>query len=289
MKNQMWWKEFWRPLSVLGHWLLESLNPLAFINILVPKDGYDKHGGIDYGELERQKLDVYVPRNAGDELPVVVFFYGGAWQSGRRQEYRFVAQALAASGAIAVIPDYRVYPDAKFPTFLEDGAAAVSWVHNHIGDFGGEAARQFLMGHSAGAYIAAMLALNPSYLGQLGMSANQLRGFIGIAGPYDFLPLKNQTLIEIFGDAAGIPETQPVNFVRSEAPPALLLHGEADKVVGPHNTRHLAERLREAGGRVEDKIYPGVKHIKILLVMASPFQDGEPVMADIKHFIKALG
>lgn len=289
MKDPTWWKKFWRPLSAKGHWLLENLSPLAFINILVPKDGYDKYGGLDYGELERHKLDVYVPQIAGRELPVVVFFYGGAWQSGRRQDYRFVAQALTASGAIAVIPDYRVYPDAKFPTFLEDGAASVSWVRNHIGDFGGETSRLVLMGHSAGAYIAAMLALNPIYLAQAGMSANQLKGFIGIAGPYDFLPLKSQKLIKIFGGAAGIPETQPVNFVRAEAPPALLLHGEADKIVGPHNTRHLAERLQEVGARVEDKIYPGVKHIRILIVMASPFRDGEPVMADIRHFIKALG
>lgn len=289
MKDLTWWKKFWRSLSTMGHWLLENFSPLALINSLVPKDGYDKYGGIDYGEFGRQKLDVYVPRNASRELPVVVFLYGGTWQNGRRQDYRFVAQALTASGAIAVIPDYRVHPEVKFPTFLEDGAAAVSWVQNHIGDFGGEATQLFLMGHSAGAYIAAMLALNPSYLAQVGMAANELRGFIGLAGPYDFLPLKNQTLIEIFGGADGIPETQPVNFVRAEAPPALLLHGEADKIVGPYNTRHLADRLRKAGAMVEDKIYPGVKHIRILIAMASPFQDGEPVMADIRHFIKALG
>jgi acetyl esterase/lipase len=289
MKDLTWWNNFWRPLSTMGHWLLENLSPLAFINSLVPTDGYDKYDGIDYGKFGRQKLDVYVPRNAGHGLPVVVFFYGGTWQSGRRLDYRFVAQALTASGAIAVIPDYRVYPEAKFPTFLEDGAAAVSWVCNHIGDFGGETSRLFLMGHSAGAYIAAMLALNPGYLAQVGMSADELKGFIGIAGPYDFLPLKNQKLIKIFGGADGIPETQPVNFVRGKASPALLLHGEADKIVGPYNTRHLAESLRKAGARVEDKIYPGVKHIRILIVMASPFQDGEPVMADIRHFISARG
>lgn len=289
MKNQTWWKKFWRPLSGTGHWLLEHLSPLAFINSLVPKDGYDRYSGLDYGELERQKLDVYVPQNTDRELPVVVFFYGGTWQSGRRQDYRFVAQALTASGVIAVIPDYRVYPEAKFPTFLEDGAASISWVRNHIGDFGGQAARLFLMGHSAGAYIAAMLALNPSYLAQVGMSANKLRGYIGLAGPYDFLPLKNQKLIKIFGGADGISETQPVNFVRAKAPPGLLLHGEADKIVGPYNTRHLAARLRKAGAKVEEKIYPGVKHIRILIVMASPFQDDEPVMDDIRQFIGATG
>lgn len=287
MDKQTWWKKVWRPFSATTHWLLEHLSPLAFINSLVPKNGFDKHGGIAYGKLERQKLDVYVPRNRGQGMPVVVFFYGGTWQSGRRKDYLFVAEAFTSRGFVAVIPDYRVYPKARFPTFIEDGASVVGWVRTNIGDFGGTVSRLFLMGHSAGAYIAAMLALNPSYLAQADMSPNELKGFIGLAGPYDFLPLKRPRLIKIFGGADGIPETQPVNFVNAHAPPALLLHGADDKIVGPHNSERLAQRLREAGGRVEEKIYPGFKHIRILIVLASPFQDGEPVMEDIGHFIRA--
>jgi acetyl esterase/lipase len=289
LENQTWWKKLWRPLSMSANWLWESLTPLAIINSIVPRDGYHEQRGISYGELNRQKLDVYIPKAETQDPPVVVFFYGGSWQSGRRQDYRFIAEALTARGMVAVIPDYRVYPEAKFPDFIEDGAAAVSWVRNHIGNFGVAASRLFLMGHSAGAHIAAMLALNPHYLAQAGMSAHKLTGFIGIAGPYDFLPLKSPRLIKIFGWSNGIPETQPVNFVSPGAPPALLLHGARDKIVGPHNTKHLAQRLREAGDRVEDKIYPDFKHIKILIVLASPFQDGEPVMDDIVQFIRATG
>jgi acetyl esterase/lipase len=239
---------------------------------------------LSYGTLERQKLDVYVPDGGGRDLPVVVFFYGGSWQNGRRQDYRFVAQALVTRGFIAVIPDYRLYPEVKFPTFIEDGALAVSWVAHNISGFGGEVARLFLMGHSAGAYIAAMLALNSSYLEHVGLTTRELKGFVGLAGPYDFLPLKSSRLIRIFGGADGIPETQPLNFARAGAPPALLLHGADDKLVGPHNTKNLAQRLREAAGRVEAKIYPGIKHIGLLISLATPFQDGEPAMYDIAPF-----
>ena len=287
MPPKPWWKKLWRTFSERTEWLLEYLSPLGFINSLVPKDGFDKHGELAYGPLTRQKLDVYVPRDGGQDLPVVVFFYGGTWQSGRRQDYLFLAEALTARGIVVVIPDYRLYPEVRFPTFIEDGAAAVAWVRHHIVDYGGGAARLFLMGHSAGAYIAAMLALNPSYLAQVGMSPDELQGFIGLAGPYDFLPLKRPRLIKIFGGADDIPETQPVNFARAQAPPALLLHGAADKIVAPRNSERLAQRLRAVGSRVEEKFYEGFKHMRIIILLASPLQGDEPLMEDIEHFISA--
>jgi acetyl esterase/lipase len=276
-----------RPLTSAFGWFLESLSPLALINKVVPRSGYLEHSERNYGLLERQKLDLYFPLSASPNPPVVVFFYGGAWQRGRRQDYRFVAQALTRRGVITVIPDYRVYSEAKFPTFIEDGASAVSWVRNHIGNFGVKPSGLFLMGHSAGAYIAAMLSLNPHYLAQVGLSVSELRGFIGLAGPYDFLPLKSPRLIDIFGGADGIPETQPVNFASASAPPALLLHGAQDKTVRPGNTERLAGLLRELRCPVVEKIYPSYRHIMILLVLASPFQDSKPVIKDIVSFIWA--
>lgn len=182
MNKKTWWRKPWRVLGKALGLLLEGFNPLAEINFLVPRAGYQKQTGIGYGSLGRQKLDVYSPKGEVQNLPVVVFFYGGSFQSGRRQDYRFVGEALTARGVIAVIPDYRVYPEGKFPTFIEDGAAAVSWARNHIYRFGGDPSRLFLMGHSAGAYIASMLALNPSYLAQVGLSNGDLYGFIGLAG-----------------------------------------------------------------------------------------------------------
>lgn len=285
MNNQTWWEKLGRLLSASASWIFESLSPLGLINSLVPKDGYHKCAGLSYGAHRRQRLDTYVPTGDARDLPVVVFFYGGSWQSGRRQDYLFVAQALTARGCIAVIPDYRVYPEVRFPAFIEDGASSVAWVHSNLSGFGGDASRLFLMGHSAGAYIAAMLALNSGYLKQVGMTTQELCGFVGLAGPYDFLPLKSLRLKKIFGGADGIPETQPVSFASAQAPPALLLHGARDKLVGCHNTEHLAQRLREAGGRVVENIYPGMKHIQLLIALATPFQNGKPVMADIAHFL----
>lgn len=286
MGKKSWWGKPWRALWTALGWLLEGFNPLAEINFLVPRAGYHKQTGMGYGSLERQKLDVYSPRGEIQNLPVMVFFYGGSFQSGRRQDYRFVGEALTARGFIAVIPDYRVYPEVKFPTFIEDGASAVSWVRNHIDRFGGDPSRLFLIGHSAGAYIAAMLALNPRYLAQVGLSSGDLRGFIGLAGPYDFLPRNNPKLIEIFGAHDSV-ETQPINFVNTSAPPALLLHGAKDGIIRPNNTGNLAERLRAAKCPVEVRVYPQYRHLMILFVLASPFQGGEPVMDDIVRFIRA--
>lgn len=282
------WPRLWgASLRTAFGWLLEGFNPLAEINFLVSSAGYRKQVGVSYGRLERQKLDVYSPKGEARGLPVVVFFYGGSLQSGRRKDYRFVGQALTARGFVAVIPDYRLYPEAQFPTFIEDGAAAVSWARSHIDRYGGDPSRLFLMGHSAGAYIAAMLALNPGYLERVDLSTTDLRGFIGIAGAYDFLTLKNPRLLEIFGGIDGITESQPINFVTAGAPPALLLHGAKDNIVPPRNTESLAERLREANCPVVATIYPQYRHLMILFVLASPFQTGEPVMEDIARFIRA--
>ena len=266
-----------------------NLRPLALFNRLVRRDTYQEQADLEYGSLPRQKLDVYAPLGEVRDLPVVVFFYGGSWHSGRRQDYRFVAQALTSKGFVAVIPDYRLYPEATFPAFVEDGAAAFAWVHNNISRFGGNPDRLFVMGHSAGAYIAAMLSLDAQYLGQVGLTPGDIRGFIGLSGPYDFLPLKRQWLIKIFGGADGIPETQPVNFVTAAAPPALLLHGATDKVVLASNTRHLAQRWREAGRPVVEIIYPHYKHLTILLYLASFLQEGEPVLRDVANFIQRQG
>jgi acetyl esterase/lipase len=267
-------------------WLLRNLRPLALFNRLVRRDTYQKQTDLEYGSLARQRLDVYAPLGQASNLPVVIFFYGGSWQSGRRQDYSFVAQALTSKGCVVAIPDYRLYPEAKFPAFVEDGAAAFAWVHEHISRFGGDPENIFLMGHSAGAYIGAMLSLDAHYLHKFGLTPGDVCGFIGMAGPYDFLPLKWPNLIKIFGGADGIPATQPINFVTGSAPPALLLHGATDKVVRSGNTTRLAQRLREVGRPVIEIIYPNYKHLTLLLYLASFLQEGEPIIGDVTRFIR---
>jgi acetyl esterase/lipase len=239
---------------------------------------------IAYGDLPRQRLDVYSP-NAPQArpAPVVVFLYGGAWDSGSKDDYRFVGRTLAAHGMVAVVPDYRVYPEVVFPAFVEDAAAAVAWTFAHAGRHAGDGAPVYLMGHSAGAHIAAMLALDESFLRVQGHSPRQLAGWIGLSGPYDFLPLQSRRLKRIFGDTA--PRiTQPIEFVTAAAPPALLISGDADTIVLPRNTLRLSQRLREAGVAVREVIYPDVGHGRTVAAF-SALGDGLPVVDEVTRFV----
>jgi acetyl esterase/lipase len=266
--------------------LTTACSPLGLLNVAVPSGGYHITPGIDYGSALRNKLDVYVPRSATRQpLPVVVFFYGGAWEAGRRDDYEFVAEALTSQGFIVVIPDYRVYPEARFPEFLHDAAAAVVWTKQNIASHGGDEEQLFLMGHSAGAHIAAMLTLNGEYLGEEGMRPADLAGMIGLAGPYDFLPLQSERLKTIFGHEAGRWKSQPINFVTGDNAPMLLLVGTADKTVWPRNTYNLAAKIKAAGGPVHVVEYPGWGHVDIVAKLAKPLRDSN-LLQSIAEFIR---
>ena len=185
----------------------------ALLNALVPEGGYRLERDLAYGDLARQRLDVYLPEGLAGPAPVVVFFYGGRWESGAKGAFRFVGQALASRGFVAVIPDYRRYPEVRFPTFVEDGAAAVAWVRRNIGELGGDPGSLHLAGHSAGAHIAALLALDHHYLAEVGVDRSAVTSFVGLAGPYDFLPLDDPTLEAIYA-VEDMGATQPISFER---------------------------------------------------------------------------
>ena len=167
-------------------------SPLGLLNWVNPEPGYDRIE-LAYGGHPRQRLDLYRPKGATGPLPVVVFFYGGGWEAGDRAGYRFAALALVEQGFVVAVPDYRVHPEVGFPAFLEDSAKAVAFVHAHAAKHGGDPRRLFLMGHSAGAYNAAMLALDPRPLAAEGVPAAAISGMVGLAGPYDFLPLDRKS------------------------------------------------------------------------------------------------
>jgi acetyl esterase/lipase len=239
---------------------------------------------IAYADGARRTLDVCRPR-AATAAPVVVFFYGGGWRSGNKGMYRYAGKALARRGYVAVVPDYRIYPQVLYPDFLHDGALAVRWVKDNAHKFGGDPDKIFLMGHSAGAHIAAMLAIDASWLDKVGLAPGRdLAGLIGIAGPYDFLPLKDQALIVIFG-GANRPETQPISYVAPGAPPALLLTGDNDDVVGAGNSTRLAERLRAAGNDATAILYPRIGHYIIVAAFAPILRFLVPVLRDCEAFI----
>ncbi len=229
-------------------------------------------------------MDVYKPHMAiGAKVPVVVFFYGGAWQRGNRAQYQFVGQQLADNGVLAIIADYRTYPTATFPSFMDDAARAVRRAHDDAAGWGGDPKRLFIAGHSAGAQIAALLATDPRYLHAHGMQPDQLAGVIGLSGPYDF----NVTgdLVDVFGPPSQWPHAQAVNFVDGNEPPFLLLHGTGDKVVEYADSVELAERLRRNGIPATLKLLPDAGHIRVLAGLYDPNRAPE-VLSDMLAFIK---
>jgi acetyl esterase/lipase len=246
--------------------------------------------GAPYGTQPRQKLDVWVPasRPGQHKLPVVIFFYGGGWVAGDRGDYGFAGRAFAARNFIAVVPDYRLVPDARFPVFVEDGALAVKWARDHIARYGGDPARISLAGHSAGSYIGAMLALDRHFLKDAGVDPAIIRSAALLSGPYDFYPFTDKRSRDALGHWPRPAETQPISFVRSDAPPMLLMHGSDDKVVRPRNSQMLAARLRGAGARVELKIYPGKSHIDTIKSLSPPFRGSTPALADSIDFLNRI-
>lgn len=268
--------------------VMTACSPLKLLNALTPDATCDKTEGIAYGADPRQKLDVYVPRPPVKNAPVVVFFYGGSWNSGSRSDYAFVGEALASRGIIAVLADYRLYPQVRYPLFLEDGARAVAWTHEHIRQYSGNPQRLYLMGHSSGAYNVAMLALDPGLLGAVGLSPHNLSGWIGLAGPYDFLPIKNPAVRPVFFWPDSPPRSQPINHVSRGAPPALLIAASDDELVNPaRNTGGLARKLREAGVPVQDLYFSRTNHATLVATLSRPMRGLAPVLDVVTAFVKA--
>jgi acetyl esterase/lipase len=249
-------------LVVLCVFLLGGCTSAAFLAANLPPSfgRYLRSADLPYGPEPRQQLDVYGPEGAtAGPRSVIVFFHGGSWSTGSRYQYRFVGDRLAAQGFIAVLPDYRLNPAVSFPVFMDDAARAVAWTLHNIDRYGGDPARVFVMGHSAGAHMAALLALDRRYLAAQGASADELRGAIGLSGAYDFA-IDSPLLRSVFGSATEPLDTQPVQFARGDGPPLLLIHGTDDRICEDWNSIVLTERVRAAGGEAELRLYPGAGH-----------------------------
>jgi len=250
---------------------------------------YTRHTNLAYGADPQQRLDVYVPDVAstgGAARPVIVFWHGGRWEFGDKSDYRFVGAALAESGYVAVIANYRHYPQVKMPGFMDDAARAAQWAVTHAGEFGADPRQLFLMGHSAGAQMAALLALDTRYLQATG-AVPQIAGVIGLSGPYDFLPLLEADVQDMFGPPALYPESQPINYVRADAPPMLLIHGLKDETVWPKNSRNLASALSARGASVTLKLYPKLLHADTVGALSAPIRGRAPTLTDIQDFVKS--
>lgn len=238
-----------------------------------------------YGSEPSQKLDVYIPANTmGKQLDVIVFFYGGRWTYGSKEDYRFVAATFVKEGFIVVIPDYRKYPQVRFPVFVEDGAKALAWVSDHITEFHGDPARIHVVGHSAGAHIGALLAADPHYLAHEGNDRSlTIHDFVGLAGPYAFTP-DEPDLKDMFGPPENYPNMQVTTFIDGTQPPMLLLYGDKDRAVKYANLQKLEQRIMQRGGCVRSRIYPNTNHTDLVGALSWWNRQKVPVVEDITTF-----
>ncbi|MEO8937932.1 MAG: alpha/beta hydrolase [Burkholderiaceae bacterium] len=268
--------------------LLAGCSGTRIIDELTPSSGYTESQDIPYGEGDRRKLDVYRPATlaAGAKAPVVVFIYGGSWREGSKADYRFVADALTSRGIVAVIADYRVFPEVRYPSFVDDTAAATAWTFREIAAYGGDPKRIFIAGHSAGAYNAAMVAFDPRWLKPYGLAPDQLRGFVGLAGPYNFLPIVDAGVKEVFHWPDTPPDSQPINHVDGNAIPSLLIAAKKDTFVYPtQNTEPMAAKLKSVGADVTMDIHDHVNHMTLVGAIARPLRFLAPVDQEFTDFV----
>ncbi|SFC17598.1 alpha/beta hydrolase [Massilia yuzhufengensis] len=277
-------------LLIAAALLLTACTPLSILNAVSPAGETRATKDQPYAPGERHQLDIYRPASGANNAPVIVFFYGGNWVSGSRTDYAFVGQALAARGFVVVIPDYRLYPQVRYPDFLVDAAQAVAWTRREIARHGGDPGRIYLMGHSAGAYNAAMLALDARWLGQQGLETSAVRGLIGLAGPYDFLPVQNPTTRPVFNYPDTPADSQPASHVSASSPPALLIAARSDKVVDPaRNTGALAAKLRAADVPVQELYYDGVSHTSLVASLSTSLRRLAPTLDAVEAFVRSSG
>jgi len=270
---------------------LAACSPVKLLNRVVSNDTYAFEDGITYGRETRQKLDVYRPLPATLPVvgarPLVVFFYGGSWTHGERASYKFVGEALASQGAVVVVPDYRLSPQATYPMFVRDSALAVKWAIDNAVQLGADPKQIYVMGHSSGAYNAAMVALDARWLGEVEASPKQLAGWIGMAGPYDFLPIGNPDAQVAFDWPNTPPDSQPMAHVSAASPRALLMAVSKDKLVDPvRNTRQMVAKLRAVGVPVQSREFDNLSHITLIGAVAGPLEwIGGPVMPPLLEFL----
>ncbi|PZO02469.1 MAG: alpha/beta hydrolase [Hyphomicrobiales bacterium] len=271
-------------LAPIAGLMAAACSPLGLLNSLGPRDGGVRRVARDiaYGDDPRQRLDLYAPTAQGT-YPVLVFFYGGGWDSGSRDLYGWAAQALAAQGFVVALPDYRVVPQVVFPAFIEDAAVATAKAADVAAAYGGDPERLGVLGHSAGAHLALMISLDRRYM-QAVDRPGLIRAAAGLAGPYDFLPFDVGASRNAFGRAPDPTLTQPVTFVRADAPPIWLGHGTADVVVHAEDTTILDQRMKAVGGRSEAKLYPGLDHADLIATFSPLFRKKATILADVTGF-----
>ncbi len=276
-------------MVALGAVALLACAPLATINSVASVASLRRAQGLVYGPLPRQRFDLYGPEGSAPAggWPLVVFFYGGSWNSGARADYQFVGSAMAARGVLVLVADYRLYPEVRYPDFLRDSALALAWGLTEAARLGANPKRVFVMGHSAGGYNAAMLALDARWLAATGRTPAELAGWIGLAGPYDFFPTDNPDARPVFFHPNYPERAQPIEFPSAAAPRSFLAAPVKDVLVSPtRSTQSLAAKLDAAGVPMTLKMYERASHATLIGAFSPPLRWIAPVLDDVTGFIE---
>lgn len=275
---------------LLAGGLLYHFAALKVFNFLVPQDQNAElvASVVPYGADPNQTLYVYKPEHAAPNLPILIFVHGGSWQEGNAADYGFVGRAFAANGFVTFVINYRKHPKHPFPAFVQDVATSIKWVKLNAAHFGSDVEKIFLVGHSAGAHDVALAVIDQRYLEDVGLKSSDIKGVATLAGPFDFLPLDSKITLEVFSKISDLESTQPINYVRKDAPPFLILHGTADTTVYPKNAKSLYRHLTDVGAPAKLKEYQGVSHVGILLDLAKPLRGNAPVLDDVVKFFKDI-
>ncbi len=277
-------------LSTITAFALSACSQLSFAVVNAPAhlDDIKIVRSVPYGDGPQRNLDLYIPdAQDGAALPVVVFIHGGRWTEGNTGLYKFVGSRMAKAGYLVVIPNYRKYPDVKFPDMMEDPAKAVAWVADHIGEYGGDEDSIQLMGHSSGAHMGALLAADARYLAAQGKDTSIIKSFVGLAGPYHFTP-DEEDLIDMFGPPSKFPQMQLGTFIDADDPPMLLLWGEKDDLVGIINIENTLDAAQAKGfkPRITAKTYPSLDHTGIMSAFTWVFEKKSTVVSDVLAFLE---
>lgn len=259
----------------------------SLVGALTAERGPAVERGIPYGTHARNRLDVYFPHAAREPAPIILFLYGGGWTSGAREMYGFAGAALAARGFVTVIPDYRLYPEVTYPDFMADTAHAYLWAQTYLARSGTGDAPLFIMGHSAGAHIGALLAYDRTYITEIGGNSGLISGFIGLSGPYGYDPTTHERSRKVFSNAESAAQVQPVEQVSAPAPPALLMHGSNDTVVKVLNAHRMRQALESAGSTARVIEFKNAGHTDLMVALSRLYRWRVPVLEQIAAFIDA--
>lgn len=286
---------------VLGGLAFYFRRPLAFHTRLlqarmIADRFYAKYAGITkniaYGERPAERLDLYQPAAAGPH-PVLIWVHGGGWSTGSKELYAPVAQRIVPENVVVVIPGYTLFPRAHAFDQVREIARAVRWTRENIAGFGGDPDRIILGGQSAGAHLSGLVALDTSYLKELGHSPAEIAGWYGIAGPYS-IPAQVEyertarrhdirQIYDFFGGEGNFERGSPHHFVRPDTMPILLIHGSADETVPLRIGENFHNALRAVNAPSTLKIYNGAAHAGLLfdaLVQPKP-----QLVTDLVDFI----